>query len=669
MQDKSFDQQNSITADTEYKVSSPKPVFTVAVTGHRDIGDIKQTKALHGVVANFLNEIHEQIQETMPQTECRLLTALAAGADQLAADAINQGKSSLPWQMHVILPFEKSAYRATLAHGFSKTAKTKIQAKFDRLLSESTRTFEIADWDLPTEENPPEVEQYWKNTRFQTLGELLIRQSDVLLAIWRGAPPAGVGGTADVVATALRLGIPVVRIDPKTLKLSLLVGRNVAEDAVSMAQTVSGHSSLTNIETKELKAIIDKILHLPKENPPTSPPKNQFIKDSHASIKAFLGISKDGIRPEMTGRYSWWFIYKIFIWIFLLFSKGDDNKPMKCPDIPLRVDYEADDWGKGKLAFIDKIDAKLENTTVAADAIATARGHAYRSSYVITFLGAVLAVWLGLFGLFVGDNKWIWVSIEVAVLITMVGFYLWAKRHDWHRRWLNARHLAETLRGSRHLAWIGFAGRRPIKDTAPWTAWMANAVMAEPGIPHTKLNPTKISEIAKELNETHVVNQRNYHKKNHSELERLHHRLDVFGWACVGLSIIIAIVYVGLFGWGKCYGNTECLAWSNFAKYFVTFAAAGLPLLAAALAGIRYQGDFERFAQRSMETMTELNKICVRLTDLEARSSKTEEFCCAKNEPLFEELAKIVSDLAKIYEADLDDWRFVYSARPNPGVG
>ncbi len=667
MQDKTLGRQSKTAVKNLYQVPVPKSVFTIAVTGHRNLGTAKQVKALENTVAGFLRTFRQMVDDVEPQTECRMLTALAAGADQLAADAIELGEPLLPWNLHVILPFEKSAYRTTLGHGLAPTAAINIQTEFDRLLELGDQVFEIADWELPTSKNLTDLESYWKNTRFQTLGELLIRQADVLLAIWEGTPPAGAGGTADVVAMALRHGVPVVRIDPKTRMLSLLIGKPGTEDAVSCAQKCFGQQALSQVEEKDLKAIIKKVLHLPQERPAASSPEDQKTKDGHASIKAFLGVSKHGIGPETAGRYTWWFIYKNFAWIFLLFSGQ-----VKWPGLRLRVDYGVEDWGKKKensLSFLEAVDDGIKPAMTAADAIATANGHAYRSCYVITFLGAVLAVWLGLFGLFVGEQKWLWVSFEVLMLSLILFFYFKAKKGDWHRRWLNARHVTESLRGSRFLAWLGFGGRRPIADDAPWTAWLANAVMAGPGIPQTKFSPTHIAEISKDLREFHVVGQRDYHKKNHAELERLHHRLDVTGWGCVGISIVIAVFYVGVFGWGKCYGNTECLAWSGFAKYLVTLAGAGLPLLAAALAGIRYQADFERFGQRSHKTAIELDKICERLKTLEEHARKTGKFCGAESEPLFEELAKIISDLSKIYESDLDDWRFVYSARPNPGVG
>ena len=38
--------------------------------------------------------------------------------------------------------------------------------------------------------------------------------SDIVLAVWKGKPAKGKGGTADVVAYAIRRRVPLIHIDP-----------------------------------------------------------------------------------------------------------------------------------------------------------------------------------------------------------------------------------------------------------------------------------------------------------------------------------------------------------------------------------------------------------------------------------------------------------------------
>ena len=128
---------------------------------------------------------------------------------------------------------------------------------------------------------------------------------------------------------------------------------------------------------------------------------------------------------------------------------------------------------------------------------------------------------------------------------------------------------------------------------------------------------------------------------------------DSVGWICLGLTILTALIYVA----GKLSPYSDSF---QLLKNPVTLICAGLPALAGALLGIRFQGDFERFAERSDQTRKELNKIDTRLAVLVKREPTTFE------QPLYEELVLIVQDLLNVFEKDIEDWRFVYSARPNP---
>jgi hypothetical protein len=94
---------------------------------------------------------------------------------------------------------------------------------------------------------------------------------------------------------------------------------------------------------------------------------------------------------------------------------------------------------------------------------------------------------------------------------------------------------------------------------------------------------------------------------------------------------------------------------------------AALLAIGAAVAGVRYHGDFERFAQRSKQTSEALKRVAGGLTEFEGR-------CAAAGDgharlPLFETLQAIVMDLEHVLVSDLSDWRFVYRSRPAPEPG
>src|SRR6266545_2900537 len=116
------------------------------------------------------------------------ITCLADGADQLFARTV----LALGNEIEVIVPAGR--YR----DGLSPAA----QPDYDRLLARAHRVEK-----LPFVESTEEAHM--------AAGKLVVDRSDLLLAVWDGAPARGYGGTADVVAYARKRGVPVEVIWPE----------------------------------------------------------------------------------------------------------------------------------------------------------------------------------------------------------------------------------------------------------------------------------------------------------------------------------------------------------------------------------------------------------------------------------------------------------------------
>jgi hypothetical protein len=110
------------------------------------------------------------------------ISSLADGPDQLFARAV------LEWGGHLEVIVPAAEYRA----GLPKTA----WPEYDALTSQASS---IAH--LPYTESSEEAHM--------AAGQALVAGADLLLAVWDGAPARGFGGTADVVAHARCLGVPV----------------------------------------------------------------------------------------------------------------------------------------------------------------------------------------------------------------------------------------------------------------------------------------------------------------------------------------------------------------------------------------------------------------------------------------------------------------------------
>jgi hypothetical protein len=91
----------------------------------------------------------------------------------------------------------------------------------------------------------------------------------------------------------------------------------------------------------------------------------------------------------------------------------------------------------------------------------------------------------------------------------------------------------------------------------------------------------------------------------------VHHRLDKAAETCFALAVASVVAYLALKGAGLAGIVSKHLAadWSPF----FTFCGVAFPTLGANLAGIRYFGDFERFAAISQVAAEKLREIEARI--------------------------------------------------------
>jgi hypothetical protein len=124
------------------------------------------------------------------EAELRLHTALATGADQIAAICAR----SSGYSVKAVLPFEPHDYRQDFAPGDELDT-------FDRALAAADDV--VA---LPGDRSD-------SNAAYVLVGQSLVEKADLLIAIWDGEEGKGPGGTAHVVEMALESSVPVIHID------------------------------------------------------------------------------------------------------------------------------------------------------------------------------------------------------------------------------------------------------------------------------------------------------------------------------------------------------------------------------------------------------------------------------------------------------------------------
>ncbi|MQA93273.1 MAG: hypothetical protein GEV11_01050 [Streptosporangiales bacterium] len=144
----------------------------IGITGHR------------GLSERVENLIRQELERAVKQTEGDLVgvTCLADGPDTWFAETIlDQGG-----RLEVVIP--ATAYRDGLPAWH--------HPKYDELLRRASDVHSTGLTDSTSEAH-------------QAGSETLVGLVDELVAVWDGLPARGFGGTADVVAYAERVGVPV----------------------------------------------------------------------------------------------------------------------------------------------------------------------------------------------------------------------------------------------------------------------------------------------------------------------------------------------------------------------------------------------------------------------------------------------------------------------------
>jgi len=161
------------------RAGTPDVETRVAVTGHR---------VFDAAAAEHIRSGVEQLLEMLAATgPVRVITNLAEGADQLVVEAAVQRGL----QLEVIVP----------AAGFAESLPEPDQHRYAELLTaaDAVRTL---DYPAPSP------------AAYREAGLAMLAGADLLLAVWDGFPARGVGGSAEVVARARELDLPVEVIWP-----------------------------------------------------------------------------------------------------------------------------------------------------------------------------------------------------------------------------------------------------------------------------------------------------------------------------------------------------------------------------------------------------------------------------------------------------------------------
>jgi len=273
----------------------------------------------------------------------------------------------------------------------------------------------------------------------------------------------------------------------------------------------------------------------------------------------------------------------------------------------------------------------------------------FRSGHITNYALSALAVLIGLTGLLVPAIKIYLVMVELIVIGSLFYNTSAGTKGDWHRRWLQYRHLAESLRPLLYLKRVGLTGPPFRTDYisgahrkeagTDWTRWYAAAVWREMASPGGEVSDATVRTLATAAIEEQVIPQAQYHEKNAERMHELDHRLHEVGNFLMGCVIATCILYIV----GYYTVHEMVVPLTNT----LVVLSAGLPAAGAAVFGMRGHGEHLLQASRSAGSAAALRKNAQRLAEIRD----------------IEELAQELQTTSFIMLADLNEWTTTYSER------
>lgn len=592
----------------------PRLELRVGITGHRPprLAEQHHSTIERDIVAIFAMIRDELITIHRDHRACFapsspgivLVSPLAAGGDSLASEvALKAGET-----LDACLPFSVQTYHEDF--------EGEDREQFNRLLAAARRTLI-----LPGEEQ-------MRGEAYRAVGLLTASQCDILLAIWDGEPALGIGGTPEIVADAVASALPVVIIDAKSRTPPRLLW-TIEDDGSQDTWTTDTVPS--NPAAAELPRLVRQLVVPPERSV-------DLLRD--------LASAADRDWPRsigfptllvMTGARS---VRQAFARSTLEESAAQLTPLQTAFGSPPQSDRAGRDAESIAAA------RKLSSRFAAADVCANRFALRYRGGFITNFAMSALAVDLALLGLLLPAFKTLFVIAELLTIIIVVVRTREAKRLAWHRRWLDARHLAELLRllplaaALGDLSLLRHDGGKPIGSHG----WFARATAREIGMCEGHIDSPRVTAVRDQALVL-IGDQVRYHEANAKRMNLMDHRLRLTGELLFVATIIACILWL----LAKAAGAEHARLMGFDVTSPIIFISSLLPAIGAALYGIRTQGDFCALAGRSQLIVEQLGKLdrAIRRDSLDYRR-----------------LTERLRRLSAIMLAEVDQWRQSSERRP-----
>ena len=581
-------------------IHPPKPRFALAigVIGHRpdrlpdpssyagrkivtDVGRVLDEVAREAVSAHGK---HKALFASDPSL-LSLVSTLAEGTDHIVAEAaLSRG-----FVLDAPLPFAVETYSSDFKLEMAKQA-------FEALRARARAVLPLPGQRGAADDDPQQAQQK-EGRSYEAAGLAVLSQSDLVLAVWDGGESHGRGGSTDMLNAAARLRLPIIHIDANGKDEPRILGGS--SDGVWLtADTVE---DLTPIKLgKGLPKLIDDLVRPPISKPDQHKHLGLFewcmlmlhLRPLNTETDALRNFLVEGVRARN------------FRVEFPLLTAMVGARAVVSTDYRPKSPQQLAGY-LTKLAPPASTGAPSTENLIEAFGWADATGiffaQVFRSAVVANFALASLAVVLAAISVLREGWKPYLAGLEV-MCIGLILFNTGATwRKGWHRRWFEARELAERLRAALPLWALGVRPTTFFGQEPTWTGWYARAIVRGQGLRHVAPAQDWVAEAQSTL-EGVLEDQCAYHGRSAEAMGKLERRLEDFGFVLFLASFVsslAALIGVVLLGWMT---HEPVLVAS-------TALSTGLPAVASAIFAIRVIGDYGGIARRSERTRAALTQL------------------------------------------------------------
>ena len=608
----------------------------VGVTGHRQ-KSLEEAgfdeSQLRSSIRQALVRIRDMAQEILRENQdayapqepvFRVISPLAEGSDRLVAEEARE----LAYQIQCPIPFALAEYERDFSAEESRI-------RFRELLGLASATFIL--------DGSPED----RDSAYEAAGRVVLRQSDVLIAIWNGQKASGKGGTGQIVKEGLDKKIPIVWIT-STPPHSVTLLENLMEAGEAGLTRSLDDEVEVRTPRRERPGFRARLRRIFLPNKTETPRRIGSFDDRLRGILAppssgaqAMMLHQFSIEPQPRFRDA--LLYKNFCRLFV--------PSWKVPDAEVE-DFETNqrqDWLRRwsglswpNSSVGSQIEHNYRKPFVWADVIADMCADRHRSSFIATYLLGALAVLAAFLGSRSESLPHIGALFFLAELVFIGSILLLVqlnKRLHWHERWIDYRLLAEGFRQMRALA--PFARVTPSFEvpahlSAPsstWFNWYFRAVVRDAGMVRAAVDNPYLNSCRVVLT-SEISSQVRYHTRNARRHKALHHRLHKLSTFLFSLTLIACIAHI-------LFSPLEEI------EPALTLCAIVLPAFGAAIQGILHQGDFSRVENRSRALRRSLYQL---KTSIRSQG----------NNISFRELGRRTEAFSRIQMLEQADWRSMF---------